>query len=337
MIPESLLEQTSTRFPWCQREQVRVEPLEKGGSGRRYYRIAMPGGEGSVILVRYTEAKEENRHYCDIAAFLATVGVSTPAFYHHDPQEGLIWMEDLGEVDLWSFREADWATRHGLYHATLREAVRLHLRGQSVLASYSGQLTFQQAFTAELYRWEQNYFIDHCLQRHFGLGERALAPVRPRLEAIAERLAQRPRVLVHRDFQSQNIMVCEGREPNVCLIDFQGMRPGLAQYDLASLLYDPYVTFTPREHEWLLSDYMLLCEEAGQPVGDDFREIYDLCAMQRLMQALGAYGFLGYTQGRPDFLRHIPKALASLCEVLGRVGGTEPLRSVLAGLDHGAD
>jgi len=336
MIPESLLEQTSTRFPWCQREQVRVEPLEKGGSGRRYYRIAMPGGEGSVILVRYTGAREENRHYCDIAAFLASVGVSTPVFYHHDAEEGLIWMEDLGEVDLWSFREADWATRHSLYHATLREAARLHLGGHIALPSFPGELTFQQAFDAELYRWEQNYFIEHCLGRRFGLGEEATAAIRPRLEAIARRLAAKPRVLVHRDFQSQNIMVCEGRQPAICLIDFQGMRPGLAQYDLASLLYDPYVSFTAKEREWLLSDYRLLCEEAGHPVEADFGEIYDLCAMQRLMQALGAYGFLGLTQDRPDFLRHIPTALASLHEVLGRIEGMEPLCHLLKAL-NGAD
>ena len=66
----------------------------------------------------------------------------------------------------------------------------------------------------------------------------------PALQAIAERLASFPRVLVHRDFQSQNIIV---REEEAYLIDFQGMRPGLAEYDFASLLYDPYVNLTKSE------------------------------------------------------------------------------------------
>ena len=64
----------------------------------------------------------------------------------------------------------------------------------------------------------------------------------------------------------------------------------------------------------------------------DFRTVYDWCAMQRLMQALGAYGFLGHTQGRPDFLTHIPAALASLDEVLGRIEGATALRTLVSTL-----
>ena len=66
----------------------------------------------------------------------------------------------------------------------------------------------------------------------------------PVWEAIAQRLAAWPRVLVHRDFQSQNILIHDGQAH---LIDFQGLRPGLAHYDLASLLYDPYVRLSPAE------------------------------------------------------------------------------------------
>ena len=71
----------------------------------------------------------------------------------------------------------------------------------------------------------------------------------PSLGRIAEELAQRPRVFVHRDFQSQNIII---RNAQAHLIDFQGMRPGLAEYDLASLLFDPYVDLSPAEREELL-------------------------------------------------------------------------------------
>ncbi|HWL54211.1 MAG TPA: phosphotransferase [Chthoniobacteraceae bacterium] len=335
MIPEAILERTTSRFPRFDRERVRIEPLEKGGSGRKFYRIAV-AGEGSLILVRYTDQREENRHYCHIAAFLEAADVSTPAFYHHDSEEGLIWMEDLGELDLWHFRHAPWEERRELYRATLREAVGLHTRGHVILPTLKeNRPTFQQAFDADLYRWEQNYFFQYCLERHFGvrLEETEAAAARPVLDAIAERLAALPRVLVHRDFQSQNILIRkEGGERPVVLIDFQGMRPGLPQYDLASLLYDPYVPFTPEERDSLLGDYILLCAEAGFAVPADFRTVYDWCAMQRLMQALGAYGFLGHTQERPDFLTHIPAALASLDEVLGRIEGAAALRTLVSTL-----
>ena len=118
-------------------------------------------------------------------------------------------------------------------------------------------------------------------------------------------------------------------EQSACLIDFQGMRPGLGSYDLASLLYDPYVTLAEDERESLLEDATALYAEAGIAIQGDFREVFDLCAMQRLMQALGAYGFLGLVKEHPHFLTHIPPALASLKEVVGRIEGLERFGELL--------
>lgn len=336
MIPEAILDQTSTRFPHFLRESICIEPLEKGGSDRKYYRIAMRN-EGSLILVKYGSQKQENRHYCEIAAFLAALGVRVPSIYHHDAEEGLIWMEDLGSVDLWHFRTAPWARRRALYRSALEQIVRLHTRGHLALEAAARDENaprvprFQNGFDAELYRWEQNYFFENCAARHFGLTAatvetRYAGANRERLNEIAESLAALPRVLVHRDFQSQNIMVVDER---ASLIDFQGMRLGLAQYDLASLLYDPYVSLASEERDALVADYIVLCAEAGFAVPADFREGFDLCAMQRLMQALGAYGFLGLVKERPDFLAHIPVAIASLCEVVRRIPGLEDFRALL--------
>jgi len=330
-MTEALLDHTAARFPRFFRDRIRIEPLEKGGSDRKYYRIAMCG-EGSLILVKYGSQRDENRHYCEIAAFLESIGVRVPAIYHHDTQEGLIWMEDLGEADLWQFRNAAWPVRQALYRSALQQVVALHTRGH--LAPAPSQPRFQLAFDAELYRWEQHYFFENCAGRYFGVPPAAVdaGSDQARLNEIAERLAALPRVLVHRDFQSQNIMILEDR---ACLIDFQGMRPGLAQYDLASLLYDPYVTLTPEEQASLLEDAIGFYAEAGTPVGSEFREVFDLCAMQRLMQALGAYGFLGLVKERPHFLGHIPAALASLREVAARIPGLERFRHLLDHLEVG--
>jgi len=325
MIPDTLLDQTAARFPKFFRDRIRIEPLEKGGSDRKYYRIAMCG-EGSLILVKYGNQREENRHYCEIAAFLKSIGVRVPSIFHHDTEEGLIWMEDLGEADLWQFRNEPWPVRQALYRSALEQVVRLHTRGH--LATGPSLPRFQIAFDADLYRWEQHYFFENCAGRYFGIAPATMdaGGDRDRLNAIAERLAALPRVLVHRDFQSQNIMILEQR---ACLIDFQGMRPGLAPYDLASLLYDPYVTLAAAERESLFGDAIALYAQEGVPVGSDFRELCDLCAMQRLMQALGAYGFLGLVKEHPHFLTHIPPALASLREVAARIPGLERLRRLL--------
>jgi aminoglycoside/choline kinase family phosphotransferase len=149
---------------------------------------------------------------------------------------------------------------------------------------------------------------------------------RTRLREIAARLAAEPRCLVHRDFQSQNVMIRDGQP---AFIDFQGLRPGLAQYDLASLLLDPYVRLPAAERDALFARYLSV---AGVENPTLFRALYSLCAMQRLMQALGAYGKLGHADGRARFLEHIPAAKALLSEVLAEIPGLEKLAALLAGL-----
>src|SRR6266849_4697246 len=139
-------------------------------------------------------------------------------------------------------------------------------------------------FNAALYLWEQNYFLENCLRRYFKIDNVKLAALAtlPALNEIAEQLARLPRVLVHRDFQSQNILLRNGQ---AYLIDFQGMRPGLAEYDLASLLYDPYVKLSDAERAELIVYYRDRQLESGSTVDGDFDFKLRLCAMQRLMQA----------------------------------------------------
>ena len=304
-------------------DAVLVAAIDKGGSGRKFWRMHVAGE--SLILVRYGEDRPENRHYVAIARFLAGVGVRVPVIHFHDEREGLIVMEDAGDLDLWSFRAASWIDRRALYQRTLDEALALHTRAH--LAEGAAALPHQPVFDAALYRWEQDYFLEHCLARHF----HHTSPVdRRRLHEIADELAAEPRCLVHRDFQSQNVIVRDGE---VCLIDFQGLRPGLAAYDLASLLLDPYVVLTPAEREELLSHYLSGLYGPERTDDSHFRAIYDRCAMQRLMQALGAYGKLGHVDGRTQFLDHIPAALPRLCAVLARIEGMEPLCDLLNKLD----
>jgi aminoglycoside/choline kinase family phosphotransferase len=131
---------------------------------------------------------------------------------------------------------------------------------------------------------------------------------------------------VHRDFQSQNIIVRNGQ---AYLIDFQGMRPGLAEYDLASLLYDPYVDLTEAERAELMAYYCGRQLENGITINGEFDLKLRLCAMQRLMQALGAYGFLGLVKGHKHFLQYIPNALRSLRGVVANINNLHALREFI--------
>ncbi len=319
MKTELLLRQTRLHFPRFDVDEIKISPIEKGGSDRKFYRVRC-SSEQSLILVKYNREREENRHYVEIAQFLEAHEIRAPRIYHHDADEGLIWLEDLGENDLFSYRSESWLVRRAFYESVLDEVRKLHQLPESVCVEMRQHLPAE--FNAALYLWEQNYFFENCLGRYFKIEQAKMEQVArlPEFASIAERLAELPRVLVHRDFQSQNILMRNGQ---AYLIDFQGMRPGLAQYDLASLLYDPYVELSAAERDELLEHYC-----GGKPAGD-FRETLRLCAMQRLMQALGAYGFLGLVKGHEHFLQHIPKAVNSLREVVAEIDGLELFKNLL--------
>jgi N-acetylmuramate 1-kinase len=323
-----LLRQTRIHFPRLEETKVEITPIEKGGSDRKFYRVRC-SPEQTIIVVKYNLEREENRHYVEIAEFLAAHKIRAPKIYFHDPAEGLIWIEDLGATDLWSHREESWLVRRAFYESALGEIVKLHCLPDTATRTIRKNLPAE--FDAALYRWEQNYFFENCLGRFFGVDGRKLSELAAldSLGRIANELAERPRVLVHRDFQSQNIIIRNGQAH---LIDFQGMRPGLAEYDLASLLFDPYVTLSRAECEELLADYESKRAASGQPVAPDFRAIFRLCGIQRLMQALGAYGFLGLVKGNRAFLAHIPAAIESLRTLTAEIPKLERLTGALGRL-----
>jgi N-acetylmuramate 1-kinase len=324
-----LLRQTRLHFPRLDEETVEITPIEKGGSDRKFYRVRC-SPEQTIILVKYGFEREENRHYVRIAEFLAEHKVRAPRIYFHDATEGLIWIEDLGQEDLWSYREDNWLVRRAFYESALDEVVKLHCLPEEAYRAIEESLPV--AFDAALYRWEQGYFFKNCLGSHFGVEEEKLSELAalPFLQEMAERLGARPRVMVHRDFQSQNIIM---RDAQAHLIDFQGMRPGLAEYDLASLLFDPYVTLSPSEREALLTAYEEKREAALLPVSTQFREVFRLCAIQRLMQAIGFYGFAGTVKGNKSFLQYIPTAMTSLHSLVGEIDGLERLSAVFGDVE----
>jgi aminoglycoside/choline kinase family phosphotransferase len=333
MHPPDLSILLGSHFGLTDQDSLRFEKIEKGGSDREFHRLWLKGEGQSFILVTYGTARPENARYADIAEFLFARGVAVPEVQCHEPGHGVLVMEDLGVADLWSFRGQPWSERRPLYEDTLRQAHVLH--GIGVDAAERAGLVLEPPFDETLYRWEQRYFFDHCLGKalaaQVSASRVAALAALPVWELIARELAARPRVLVHRDFQSHNILIHKGR---VGVIDFQGMRAGLAQYDLASLLYDPYVTLSASERGELLGFYRDLDHKADDGRDEaEFLRAFRLCSVQRLIQALGAYGFLGLTQGKPAFLSHIPAALSNLREVVALLPELAEFGELLAPLN----
>lgn len=221
-----------------------------------------------------------------------------------------------------NYTDSDWETvQKPLYEASLRAVFPLH---QISFDNQPGDLPeLEFCFDAELYQWEQDYFYNHYVT-HFGNQAELAFRSDPSLTDLRDWLSSQPRALVHRDFQSTNVMV---HQKKCYLIDYQGMRFGLPEYDVASMVYDPYVSLLPEQREELIRFYYSLKVEAGHTESyEAYRKRFDACAMQRLMQALGAYGFLGLKKGMKEFLQHIEPARERLQHV-GRSYGLDVLSS----------
>jgi len=125
--------------------------------------------------------------------------------------------------------------------------------------------------------------------------------------ALIDHLESISPCLIHRDFQSQNIMIKNDRP---VLIDFQGMRFGNFFYDLGSLICDPYVALTPTQRNELIAFYYRIMQPDYSL--DQFTDHFWEAAAQRLMRALGAYGFLGLKKNKKDFLQHVDSGIRNL-------------------------
>jgi len=273
----------------------------KGGSGRRFLRVRRPGGETAVLCL-YDDSRPENLLYGDIARVLRDgIGVQAPAVLAADKDAGVLVLEDLGDTDLWSLAqgaEFPWAATA----SALEQAAAIHRHGGEAFAAAGTPL--MESFGPNLYQWERQYFQDNVLAG--GKPDRA---VLEEMASLAKELMAQPVVTIHRDFQSQNIMVRDG---SAWLIDLQGLRHGSMFYDYASLAFDPYLRRADMDL-WRIEIEDHAREVSGwKGSGDEFSHLFHVAATQRLLQACGAYGFLGHKKGRPEYLAHLPQGLRNL-------------------------
>jgi aminoglycoside/choline kinase family phosphotransferase len=327
MLPEheALLIFTREQFPELSATPCEVEVILKGASDRHFYRLNWQAERAPMILMVYTLVRRDNPKFVPATYRLKKIGANVPQVYAFDEQRLCVWLEDLGRIDLQSFNEHPWDRRLPLYQATLREAAKFHGVGEKTLSKVD-HAELEPGFDEALYEWEQKYFLEHFvrgyLRREFSDSEFSAA--HETLRQLRRRLTRLPRCLVHRDFQSQNVLI---RGEDAWLVDYQGLRLGLAEYDIASLLYDPYVTLTSTERACLLRYYA-----DHRCLGlHDVREVFYLCAAQRLMQALGAYANLSRNLGKPHYEQHIPAAVSNLAEVCAEGHGLHELRVFFAG------
>jgi aminoglycoside/choline kinase family phosphotransferase len=279
--------------------QVILEPITNGASGRTLARLK-PKDHPTFIGLHYTDERTDNAFFLPISAFLRKVRLNVPIVLYDNPGKGLAIVEDLGDANLLSLKDEPWETREPYYRSVFEQLDQL------AYTKVPKDLEMMPAFTCETYEWEQGYFIDLFVEGYLGQDG---SPLRESavLQKLSDRLGKSHRYLVHRDLQSQNILLFEGKS---YLIDFQGMRRGHQEYDLASFIYDPYMDHSEEDRERLLALWEDITEE--RPIPQLLRD----CAVQRLMQALGAFGNIVENFHNDWYRPYIPIAARILGDVI---------------------
>jgi hypothetical protein len=291
-----------------------IELAGQAASTRLFFRVSRPEGPAaareprSYILVEWDSRDEDWPRFFDIEAYVSPSTGVLPKIYASDPSSGMILEEDLGALTLKQFCADNAGNRGvitGIYFHVLSELCKwqnLNVAGCPPIAS--------RAMDEEVFMWESSYFAQHCVAGCFGKEGLLTAGWEAERLRMARAAAGIPRVCIHRDFQSENILVQAGGR--VRFVDYQGARMGPPYYDVASLVFDPYVNLDSAAMGDLIKNYLL---KTGILNGTPPKEFY-ICAAQRLMQALGAYGNLSIHKGKPHYRQFIPPALERLAYVL---------------------
>lgn len=321
MTSEELVQQVNLLLARSGRKwqegQVRLTALMPDGSSRRFYRLE--DGARQLIAVLPPEqdgpGQAEARAFACIGNHLQECGAATPAIFGFDADTGLALCEDLGADRLY-----EKVQREGLtaalpeYEETVRELARLQVRGARGFDSSWCWDTSRYDRQVMLER-ESGYFLRACCNDFLHLVYDH-DQIDRECRELAETAGRAPaNFFLHRDFQSRNIMLHEGR---VRFIDFQGGRLGPLAYDLASLLIDPYTALPAAMQDHLRQVYF---EALSLEITYDraqFEREYQLLALQRNLQIIGAFAFLSQVRRKPFFAQFLVPALDSLAGLLAK-------------------
>ena len=299
-------------FADSSRRQADRVKLKGDGSQRQWYRLK--SDRGSLIMVdhgiRQTRMTTEVDAFVHLGRHLYRQQVPVPKIYFYDTFSGLVFLEDLGDDHLQQVVQstADSSRVIRLYQSVIAQIIRL---------SRQGAVKFDRSWTYQTSEYDHKlilekecrYFLEAFLNGYVGFGIR-FEDLESEFKALADKALRHPSCgFMHRDMQSRNIMVKDRR---IYFIDFQGGRIGPIQYDLASLLIDPYVDLPRAIQTRLLEDGLKMLSAAAPVDPDQFRDCYHYCTLTRNLQILGAFANLSRVQGKKQFEKYIPAALKTL-------------------------
>lgn len=316
----------------------RIVPLTGGASNRGYCRIRFSGDGGahlrSLILMVLADpdphkgieevasyaARIQELPFINVQRHLAGAGVAVPRLYHYNREQGLLYLEDFGDVLLRHVVQGrPEAEQRKWMEAAIDELVQLQVAGTR--RPNEKFLGFMMRFDQELLFWELNHFTDYAIRDRFpdALTAEDEQIINQHFEDITARLLQAPYFLQHRDWHMDNLMIRDGR---IKVIDFQDALMGPFPYDLACLLYD-------RDASEILGEALIahlvdyyaerFQAASGQALDRErYRETFELCVLHRLFKVVGRFYYINSVKKRPEYLVFLPPMERALQRYLSR-------------------
>jgi aminoglycoside/choline kinase family phosphotransferase len=285
-----------------------IRPASEDASFRRYFRVTTAAG--SLIVMDAPPPQEDCGPFVRVAGYLEAMQLNAPRILEADTGRGFLLLSDLGSTHFLEVLEADPSAANTLYGdaidalVTMQEAGAAH---QHLLPPYDEALL----------RFELSLFHDWLSMRHLGLGfgDGREAAWQELCDLLVTNALEQPRVFVHRDYHSRNLMYTRDNNPGI--LDFQDAVEGPLTYDLVSLLRDCYLRWPPGQvHAWMQRFYARRRPALDAAVDEaQFLRWFDLMGVQRHLKAAGIFARLNHRDGKPGYMADVPRTLGYVVEL----------------------
>jgi aminoglycoside/choline kinase family phosphotransferase len=300
---------------------ISIAPASSDASFRRYFRVQQ--AEDSLIVMDAPPQHEDCRPFLAVAWLLRDLGLHVPEVLEVDLEQGFLLLSDLGDRRYLDALDAN--SVDTLYGDAMEALERLQTRGPR-------QASALPAYDRPMLLREMALFPDWLLERHLelSLSQAQRAVLEESFALLAEVALEQPRVCVHRDYHSRNLMVLSADNPGV--LDFQDAVLGPLTYDLVSLLRDCYIAW-PREQveAWAVAylERPAIRELVGPVAAETWLRWFDFMGLQRHLKASGIFARLWHRDGKRGYLNDIPRTLRYMLQVTSVYPELERLHGLL--------
>lgn len=302
-----------------------LAPASSDASFRRYFRVSL--SDRPLIVMDAPPEHENCAPFIHVAQLFLAAGVHVPEILAQDLQQGFLLLSDLGAETYLDQLNEDNADP--LYRAANEALIQIQLASKpSELPPYDEALLLR-----EMRLFPDWYIAKHL---HVTLTPNQSETLEQAFQSILKNVLAQPRVYVHRDYHSRNLMLSD---PNPGVLDFQDAVYGPISYDLVSLYKDAYIAWDEdRVVDWAVR-YWEKAKRAHLPVAQDFGDFYrdfEWMGVQRHLKVLGIFARLYHRDGKEGYLKDMPLVMGYLRRACDRYRALGPLLQLLDQL-HGSE